>query len=141
MRHGVLKKSLMQRLLEATVRWKFAPRDWWFGLYWERDGDSLSIYVILPPFSLPCFPLVVRLSSPHIFPAALLAERQFTLMVADDLGTPPYPNSLRGSPPVRTGQKFDYSLPFFEQADAIDAIIAGAENVGKNGLTRRPPGE
>lgn len=53
-----MKKRLQHHLdLNLTVRLEWQPRDLWLGAYWERRGDRTHLWLVLPPFGLPCLPI------------------------------------------------------------------------------------
>ena len=44
--------------LRAEVRWERKVEDLWVGAFWRVDGAGRAhVWIIIPPFGLPCFPL------------------------------------------------------------------------------------
>lgn len=50
--------------MKIRIRIEFKKEDMWIGWFWKTSenisSDTLDIWVIIPPFGIPCFPI-------HIF--------------------------------------------------------------------------
>ena len=45
--------------IAITVTWEYKLQDQWIGWFWKKSttGQRVDLWVILPPFGLPCLPI------------------------------------------------------------------------------------
>lgn len=60
------------------LRWEWKLRDSWIGVFWKWGELNSDIWIILPPFGLPCLPLHITLRRARCPRCGAVCKRTYT---------------------------------------------------------------